>query len=152
LERYVSALAGLNNKLDELRAALLRVSALPRRRERAPGATARYALLPAPRVRLPRRRGRRPARVPLYVVRTPRRDDLAAFLRTREIGTGVHYPVPVHRQPAYAHLGLGEGSLPATEAAAREILSLPLYPELSEAQVRAVAGAIREWAVHSAEC
>jgi dTDP-4-amino-4,6-dideoxygalactose transaminase len=53
----------------------------------------------------------------------------------RGIGTGVHYPVAVHRQPAYAHLGYGPGSLPATEAAAAEVLSLPMYPDLTEGAV-----------------
>jgi dTDP-3-amino-3,4,6-trideoxy-alpha-D-glucose transaminase len=146
-ERYVSDIAGMNSRLDELQAALLRVKLryLDAENERRRTLAALYDEWLPP--------GLAPAAMPdttsvyhLYVVRTPRRDDLAAFLRARGIGTGVHYPVPVHRQPAYAHLSLGEGSLPETEAAAREILSLPLYPELSEEQVRAVAEAVRAWA------
>ena len=69
------------------------------------------------------------------------------FLHERGIGTAIHYPVPIHLQPAYrGRLTAGEGSLPETERAAREIVSLPMYPELSEADVSRVAQAIREFA------
>ncbi|RME34952.1 MAG: hypothetical protein D6793_07925, partial [Thermoflexia bacterium] len=81
----------------------------------------------------------------LYVVRHPRRDALQAFLSERGIGTLIHYPVPVHLQPAYADLGHGEGSLPVTETLAREVLSLPMYPELTDGEVRAVAGGILQF-------
>jgi dTDP-4-amino-4,6-dideoxygalactose transaminase len=71
---------------------------------------------------------------------------LMSHLRERGIGTAIHYPVPIHLQPAYRGR-LGEvGSLPETERAAREIVSLPMYPELSEDDVRTVARAIREFA------
>lgn len=149
-ERYVSALAGLNSRLDELQAALLRVKLryLDGENERRRALAARYdALLPAPRVRLPAPAAAGDRHVyHLYVIRTPRRDALQRFLSERGIGSAVHYPMPVHRQPAYAHLGLGPGSLRHTEAAARLVLSLPLYPELPAEDVVAVAGAIREWA------
>lgn len=79
----------------------------------------------------------------LYVVRHPRRDALAEHLRTHGIGTALHYPVPLHFQKAYAHLGLGEGAFPHAEAAARECLSLPMFPELTDEQVRTVASAVR---------
>jgi dTDP-4-amino-4,6-dideoxygalactose transaminase len=79
----------------------------------------------------------------LYVVRTRHRDALLAHLGAAGIGAGVHYPVPLHLQPAYAHLGLREGDLPGTEAWARECLSLPLYPELTDAQVDTVVAAVR---------
>jgi dTDP-4-amino-4,6-dideoxygalactose transaminase len=80
----------------------------------------------------------------LYVIRTARRDALCAHLQSRGIGAGVHYPVPVHRQPAYLQQGYGHLSLPVTEQAAREVLSLPLYPELDAEQIDAVAHAVRE--------
>jgi dTDP-4-amino-4,6-dideoxygalactose transaminase len=79
----------------------------------------------------------------LYVVRSARRDELQAFLKERGIGTLIHYPVPVHLQPAYRGRLGDSGSLPETERAAREILSLPLFPELTEAEVRQVTEAIR---------
>jgi dTDP-4-amino-4,6-dideoxygalactose transaminase len=78
----------------------------------------------------------------LYVVRHPQRNELGTFLRERGIGSLVHYPVPVHLQPAYRDLGHEAGTLPSAEAAAREVLSLPLCPELSEEEVARVADAV----------
>ncbi|MCS7057773.1 MAG: DegT/DnrJ/EryC1/StrS family aminotransferase [Meiothermus sp.] len=76
-----------------------------------------------------------------YTVRHPERDRLAEHLRARGIGSSVHYPLPAHLQPAYRHLAK-EGSLPVAEAAAREVLSLPMHPFLEEAQVEAVIEAV----------
>ena len=81
----------------------------------------------------------------LYVLRTGDPTGLAAHLAERGIGTGRHYPDPVHLTEAYAHLGRREGSFPVAEAIARECLSLPLFPGISDAQVGAVADAIRGW-------
>lgn len=78
----------------------------------------------------------------LYVIRTANRDALAQKLRSQGIATGVHYPIPVHLQPAYAHLGFGPGSFPHAEAAANEVLSLPIYPELPDEQVARIADAV----------
>ena len=75
----------------------------------------------------------------------PQRDTLAVYLKEHGIGTMVYYPVPLHRQEVYASLSYGEGSLPASEAASREVLSLPMYPELIEMQQASVAGALREF-------
>lgn len=74
----------------------------------------------------------------LYVVRVDRRDELVKFLNQNEIGVGIHYPTPIHLTMAYSDLGYGYGSFPVTEKAAREIISLPMYPELSIAQVEYV--------------
>ena len=79
----------------------------------------------------------------LFVIRAQRRDALQAFLTDRGIGTGLHYPVPLHLQAAYRHLGLGRGAFPVTERAAAEVLSLPMYPELTADQIGVVADAIR---------
>jgi dTDP-4-amino-4,6-dideoxygalactose transaminase len=79
------------------------------------------------------------------LVRTARRDALLAFLKERGIGAGVHYPVPLHLQPAYEFLGFQRGDLPATEAWADECLSLPLYPELTSAQHAAVVAAVTDF-------
>lgn len=79
----------------------------------------------------------------LYVVRHPRRDELRAHLEKQDIGTGLHYPHPLHLQKCYASLGYRAGDFPVTEAAARECLSLPIYPELTDAQVEHVAREVR---------
>jgi dTDP-4-amino-4,6-dideoxygalactose transaminase len=81
----------------------------------------------------------------LYVVRTSDPESLAAFLAARGIGTGRHYPQAVHLSPAYAHLGYAEGAFPVTEAIAREVLSLPIYPGITEEQLSAVAEAVGDY-------
>ncbi len=78
-----------------------------------------------------------------YVVRTANRDQVRQLLADQQIQTGVHYPIPVHLQPAYGDLGYSAGAFPVAEAAAREVLSLPIFPEMSDAQVEAVASALR---------
>jgi dTDP-4-amino-4,6-dideoxygalactose transaminase len=78
------------------------------------------------------------------VVRHPRRDALMAALRERGVGTLIHYPIPLHLQPAFASLGGRPGDLPVAEKAAAEVLSLPLYPELTDDQARTVVEAVRD--------
>jgi dTDP-4-amino-4,6-dideoxygalactose transaminase len=79
----------------------------------------------------------------LYVVRHPRRDELKKHLETNQIGCALHYPVPLHLQKCYADLGYKTGDFPVAEKAGRECLSLPIYPEMTEAQIVRVAEAIR---------
>ena len=81
----------------------------------------------------------------LFIVRTAHRDALRDSLSERGIQTGIHYPVPIHLQQAYAELGLGAGAFPNAEALARETLSLPMYPELTTDQLDSVAGSIRDF-------
>ena len=78
-----------------------------------------------------------------YTIRADRRDDLQASLKARGIGTSIYYPLPLHLQPCFAYLGYKEGSCPESERAAREVLSLPIYPELTQAQLDEVIGAVR---------
>jgi len=80
----------------------------------------------------------------LYVLRTPQRETMLAHLKSREISAGIHYPLPLHRQPAYLKQGYGNVSLPVTERLAQEVLSLPMYPELSAEQIAYVTQAVKE--------
>lgn len=147
-ERYKSQVRGWNSRLDELQAAILRVKLKELDRDnmtRARLATLYNQLLASADVVLPMDRpGGNPV-YHLYVIRTRCRDELQAALKKRGIGALVHYPVPVHLQPAYQGRLPGEKSLPETERAAREVLSLPLYPELAESDVSVVAEAIMEF-------
>jgi dTDP-4-amino-4,6-dideoxygalactose transaminase len=81
-----------------------------------------------------------------YVVRVPRREALRAFLKERGIATDVYYEMALHRQPCFAGLGLKEGDLPEAERAAREVLSLPMYAELTDAQQVTVVDALAAFA------
>lgn len=146
-DRYVSHVPGFNSRLDELQAAILRVKLkyLDADNEKRVALADRYdrglAGLP---LMLPVRRARARHVFHLYVIRSERRDDLRAFLGSRGVGTGVHYPVPVHLQPAYQGR-LASSPLPHTERAVQEILSLPLYPELSPEAVDTVCRLTREF-------
>jgi len=84
----------------------------------------------------------------LYVVRCPHRahrDELKSYLADHGVGTAIHYPVPIHLQEAYQDLGYRWGDFPVAEACADEILSLPMYPELREDEVREIARLIKEY-------
>ncbi len=136
----------MNSRLDELQAAVLRIK-LRRldgwnkaRRERA----ALYTAL-VRTVTLPREMPYGEAVYHLYVVQSPKRDELVAHLKARGIGTMIQYPHTIHLQPAYTNLGYREGSLPVSERLAREIVSLPLYPELAMDDVRAIAQVVNEF-------
>jgi dTDP-4-amino-4,6-dideoxygalactose transaminase len=86
----------------------------------------------------------------LYVIQVDERDRFQAALAAHGIDTGIHYPVPIHLQEAYRGLSRGTGSFPVTEAAAGRVLSLPMYPELTDADVRRVASAVRDQITASA--
>ena len=81
----------------------------------------------------------------LYVVRHPKRDDLKKHLEANGVGCALHYPLPLHLQKCYASLGYKEGSFPVSEQAARECLSLPIFPELTDAQIQRVADVIKDF-------
>jgi len=143
--KYRNRRDGVNSRLDEIQAAILRVKlrhldAWTAERRRW---AARYAdLLADARLRLPREAPAVRHGYHLYVVRSPRRDALRCLLQQQGIATAVHYPTPVHLQPAYATLGYGAGSFPVAERACTEVLSLPLYPELTEEEIGRVAAAL----------
>ena len=140
---------GTNSRLDTLQAAVLLVKLrylaawTEARRQRA----ARYdhAFTPMAAVCPPRVERANEHVYHQYTIRAERRDELAAHLKSRGIGHAVYYPVGLHLQPCFASLGYSRGSLPVTEAAMASVLSLPIYPELSDAQQDAVIGAIRDF-------
>jgi dTDP-4-amino-4,6-dideoxygalactose transaminase len=146
LDRYVSQTPGLNSRLDEIQAAILRVKLRYLDTENSVRMRLADILdegLRESSVVVPKRRREATHIFHLYVVRSHRRDALKAFLKSQGIDTLVHYPVPAHLQPAYVgRLSIGEG-LPESELAARGVLSLPMYPYLSKADVRAVIDAVR---------
>jgi dTDP-4-amino-4,6-dideoxygalactose transaminase len=146
-QRYLSDSVGVNSRLDELQAAVLRVR-LPLlaegnlRRNRI--AAAYDEALARTRIAPPTRRRGAGHVFHQYVITSPDRDALAARLRQAGVATGVHYPVPVHLQGAYrGRVATGPAGCAETEMASREILSLPIYPELSDAQVETVCAALR---------
>jgi dTDP-4-amino-4,6-dideoxygalactose transaminase len=146
-DRYHHVESGVNSRLDELQAAILRTFLvhLPAWTERRRALAALYLReLAGAAVRLPREQPYASAVYHLFAIRHPRRDALAGALKERGIGTLVHYPIPLHLQPAFRSLGGRPGDLPVAEQAAAEVLSLPLYPELTDEQARAVAAAVRE--------
>jgi dTDP-4-amino-4,6-dideoxygalactose transaminase len=80
-----------------------------------------------------------------YVLRAQRRDELRQFLAERKIGSEIYYPLPLHLQPVFSYLGLKQGDLPVAERAAQEVLALPMFPELTEAEIRLVVATIAEF-------
>ena len=144
-KRYVSTMIGWNSRLDELQAAILRVklpyldadnAARNRLAQRYDQALSRIELT------TPRRRTNVEHVYHLYVIRSAQRNDLQSFLKLREIGALVHYPVPIHLQPAYRNRLRGSDNLPETERAASEVLSLPIYSELLESELQRVVDEI----------
>lgn len=161
VERYVSDIPGLNSRLDELQAAVLRVKLRHLDADNAKriqlasiydkGLAGMGLIRPAVRMRAvitdhcPLPTGLYPHVYHQYVVRSTRRDELHAYLEPRDIGTLIHYPVPVHLQSAYRGR-LNHGNMKVTEAAPMEVLSLPMFPELKPEEIKAVVSAVRQFA------
>ncbi|KAA2214853.1 DegT/DnrJ/EryC1/StrS family aminotransferase [Teichococcus oryzae] len=145
--RYLSDSVGVNSRLDEMQAAILRAR-LPlldagnaRRREIAAAYDAALAGGP---IAAPVRRPNVEHVYHQYVVRSAAREELAVRLRAQGIATAIHYPAAVHQQEAYlGRVPLGPAACAETELATREVLSLPIFPELTDAQVEAVCAALR---------
>ena len=146
-ERYVSHFAGWNTRLDEIQAAILRVKLKhldEDNSKRMCVAEIYNTKLSDTDLILPKQRENSKHVYHLYVIRSPKRDEFLAFLKKEGVCVSIHYPMPVHLQPAYRHLQARD-KLPETEKVAKEIISLPLYPELSESEVKFIHESIREF-------
>ena len=152
-KKYYHDMEGYNGRLDAIQAGLLgiKLKSLPewngkRRHNASLYSNLFQTLHPTPNTLLP-------PYVPdwskpvfhLYIARVPQREKLQAYLNENGIGTGLHYPVPVHLQKAYAGNGYKEGDYPITEMVSSEILSLPMFPELTEEQINYVVNKIMEF-------
>jgi dTDP-4-amino-4,6-dideoxygalactose transaminase len=147
-QRYVAETVGYNSRLDELQAAVLNVKLphLDRWNAARQRIAARYdELLRDSPVATPAVAPDATHVYHQYIIRAPERDALAAALTSEGVSTMIYYPVPLHLQPIYRELGVRPGSLPESERAAAEALALPIYPELSDAQVEMVAQRIRRF-------
>ena len=146
--RYYHDLIGFNARLDEIQAVVLRAK-LPHlaeynrlRREHARRYNELLAGLP---VITPIEWPENQHIYHMYVIKTPKRDELQAWLKEKGVGTGIHYPVPVHLQNAMAFLGYKPGDLPVTEQVVGEILSLPMFAELEDQKIEHVVNTILEF-------
>lgn len=143
--KYHHQLRGYNYRLEELQAAILRVKLrhLEHWTESRRAAAARYrALLGDHGVALPEERGDGRHVYHVFAIRTAERERVQAALAAADIQSGIHYPIPVHRQEAYQHTGRVSGAMTHTDRAAHEVLSLPLYAELTDEQQRQIATAL----------
>lgn len=145
-KKYHHDSMGTNSRLDTIQAAILSVKL-----KKLDGWLARRqyiarvydrCLSPLSGMRLPQNSTERPGTYHLYVIRSPHRNRLQEYLHNHGIQTQIHYPIPLHLQKAFAHLGYKRGDFPHAEKAAKEMLSLPMYPELSEKQIAHVCQTI----------
>lgn len=146
--RYHHDLKGFNYRMEGIQGAILRVKMgyIEQWTELRRAAAARYdALLTPIGVRTPAALPDRRHVYHIYAIRDARRDELQAYLHEHGVSTGIHYPIPVHMQKAFAELGYQAGDFPQAEAAAAEVLSLPMFPELTAEQQQAVANAMQGW-------
>jgi dTDP-4-amino-4,6-dideoxygalactose transaminase len=146
--RYYHDVLGFNSRLDEMQAALLRVKLryLDDWQSRRGQIAVRYDdLLGELDVETPFVRLGVTHVYHQYTIRVARRDELIEFLRERGVGSMIYYPLPLHLQKMYHDLGYAEGSLPVSERAGREVLSLPIYPELTDEKVQTVVDTIGEF-------
>jgi dTDP-4-amino-4,6-dideoxygalactose transaminase len=147
--KYVSSEAGWNSRLDEIQAAILRVKLrrLPewQRARLSNAATYSKLLLGVPGIAPPLIPENYSHAFHQYTIRVEQRDALQQFLAERNIGSAVYYPVPLHLQPLYSSLGHKPGDFPHAEHAAKEVISLPMYPELQADQIARVAEAVIEF-------
>jgi len=148
-KKYYHDLEGYNGRLDAIQAGVLRIK-LKRLEDwnRARRQNAKYydqLLSGIPGVTIPFQSEHATSVYHLYVILVDDRDGLQKYLNEKGIGTGLHYPVPLHLQKAYANQGYKEGEFPVTESVAKRLLSLPMFPELRKEQIEYVADCIKEF-------
>jgi dTDP-4-amino-4,6-dideoxygalactose transaminase len=147
-KKYFHEIKGFNNRLDTIQAAVLRVKLKHLdewNKARGNWAQKYTELLKETSLITPKIESWADHVFHLYVVRSQKRDELINFLKEKEIGAGIHYPVPIHFQEAYKDLGHKKGDFPMTEKAANEIISLPMFPELTEEKINYIVKAIKEF-------
>ncbi len=148
-EKFTHLVQGTNSRLDTLKAAQLSICLdhLDQWNAQRRQAAALYdeLLQPFEEIIRPQASQACEAVWHLYAIRYVRRDELADFLNQRGIKTGLHYPLPLHLQPAYSYLGLVAGSFPAAEAACQQVLSLPMFPKITPAEIEAVCEAVGQF-------
>jgi len=147
--KYYYEMPGFNMRMDGIQGAILDVKLrhLPKWNKARQNIAARYSALleNTPEIKTPQIARDRTHVFHLYVVETDKRDELKQHLNGQGIGSGIHYPVPLHLQPAYQHFNYREGDMPVSEKASQRILSLPIYPELSEENITRVVNAIKNF-------
>ncbi|GGF36795.1 glutamine--scyllo-inositol aminotransferase [Youhaiella tibetensis] len=147
-ERYNHVLKGFNYRMDAIQGAVLDVKLRYledwTEARRAVAAQYRQLLSEVESLRLPAELPGRRHVYHVFAVRTRDREGLRRHLASEGVHTGLHYPIPVHLQKAHADLGYGEGDFPVTETLAREVLSLPIFPEMTSRQIQTVADAIKQ--------
>jgi dTDP-4-amino-4,6-dideoxygalactose transaminase len=147
-QRYYHDEIGYNYRMEGIQGAILGVKLKHLERwtqERRRVAHRYHQLLKGTPLQLPLEADYAESAWHLYVVRHPRRDELKKWIEENHIGCALHYPLPLHLQKAYAHLGHKPGDFPVAEKAARECLSLPIYPELTDDQIQRVAAVIHDF-------
>lgn len=147
-ERYISDFPGMNSRLDELQAAILRVklSHLAEDNARRRKIAASYlSAIDSVHIIPPTQVKDTLHAMHLFVIECEKRESLQLFLKKAEIGTAIHYPMAIHQQPAYTGRVRGGDDLPQTENLYKRILSLPMYPELRDDQVERICSALRKW-------
>jgi dTDP-4-amino-4,6-dideoxygalactose transaminase len=148
VQKYEHAVIGWNARMDGLQGAVLSVKLRyldeANRARRANARRYKELLADCPGILLPKEHEDCRHVFHIFAICSVRRDELMRHLTERGIGCGIHYPKPLHLQPAYAFMGKGENSYPVTEAGARQYLSLPMFPELTEEQIQYVVSAIKE--------
>ena len=147
--KYHHSLIGYNSRLDEIQAAVLRVKLrhlyewIEARRKNAKNYS--QLLHEVPEVTVPIEKDHAKHVYHLYVIRSKRRKTLRDYLYSKGVSTQIHYPIPTHLQKAYEPLGLKEGMYPHTEQCAKEVLSLPMFPELTAQEIECVCESIRSF-------
>lgn len=146
-KKYYHTLVGQNSRLDTLQAAFLRIKLnhVDRYNELRTKNAAAYTETLRDVVKVPTLHPDCSHIYHQYTINTPKRDELKQFLNENDIGIGIHYPIPLHLQPVLSNLGLAAGSFPEAETAAKQVMSLPVYPELRDDQRSFVIEKIKEF-------